>query len=239
MLCVIFFIFVSVIGLSIGAVMLCVLAEMGCEFFPFLAYLTETAVSVVLIWEEIAVYIFRSFLDVADSFLKLCLNLTVICTRTFRHACSTFPYIMKEGAYHINVAKDVLGDFVSNNKESIILCWGLLLITLFVFSNILRTRDRGNDMNNDDDYVQDSDAEVDRDRRIQNSHIDSDNNSSNAGIQNESMTCVVCYINDRNTALFPCGHAQTCLQCTRNIMTTNKRCPLCYSDVQEYRTIYL
>ncbi len=42
----------------------------------------------------------------------------------------------------------------------------------------------------------------------------------------ERLTCPVCYINEVNTALLPCGHL-LCSSCAQRIQNYNKRCPKC------------
>lgn len=66
-------------------------------------------------------------------------------------------------------------------------------------------------------------------------YIHVDNNPSHA----DDRQCIVCFERVRNAAIFPCGHAQMCEQCTRNIMTGNNLCPVCKRMIAEYRTIYI
>lgn len=56
---------------------------------------------------------------------------------------------------------------------------------------------------------------------------------------NDESLCVVCLDKNRRVAVFPCGHTHTCLACTRDILRDNKRCPVCQTDIVEYRTVFL
>lgn len=56
---------------------------------------------------------------------------------------------------------------------------------------------------------------------------------------NDNRICVVCFERDRDTALFPCGHTHTCMQCTLAITRNNNLCPLCQQRIREYRRIFV
>lgn len=55
----------------------------------------------------------------------------------------------------------------------------------------------------------------------------------------DDRQCIVCFEHVINAAIFPCGHAQMCEQCTKNIMMGNNLCPVCKRMIAEYRTIYI
>ena len=69
--------------------------------------------------------------------------------------------------------------------------------------------------------------------------LDSSNTKKHKTDRTEDNSCVVCLDRQRNTAVFPCGHAHMCTQCVEVIMNKIKRCPTCQSRIQEYRRIYL
>ena len=69
--------------------------------------------------------------------------------------------------------------------------------------------------------------------------LDSSNTKKHKTDRTEDNPCVVCLDRQRNTAVFPCGHAHMCTQCVEVIMNKIKRCPTCQSRIQEYRRIYL
>lgn len=51
--------------------------------------------------------------------------------------------------------------------------------------------------------------------------------------------CIVCLDRARGVAVFPCGHTHMCLACTRDVMRARGRCPVCQTDIEEYRTVFL
>lgn len=51
--------------------------------------------------------------------------------------------------------------------------------------------------------------------------------------------CIVCLDRERGVAIFPCGHTHMCLACTRDVMRARRRCPVCQTDIEEYRTVFL
>lgn len=71
--------------------------------------------------------------------------------------------------------------------------------------------------NSDDDYV----------------HVHTNRN------HDDDQQCIICFERVRNAAIFPCGHAQMCEQCTRRIMMGRNLCPICQRRIVEYRKIYL
>jgi hypothetical protein len=242
MLCLLFFIFVLISGLSIGSVLLCIFADIGCEFFPILGYITETIASVTLLWGEIAVYLFTCILEVADALIKHCIHVLPIVSNIIRHISNSFPYIINEIVYHLQQIRD----FLSDKRESLLLCWALMLIPLFIFSNKVRIFFHGNNRTNQNRNVLDSDDDVydesdGRQRLYPDLQNDNGTGNSNVRAQNadENLKCGICYNRNRNTAVFPCGHTQTCEQCIRRVMADNKKCPHCLADITEYRAIYL
>lgn len=51
--------------------------------------------------------------------------------------------------------------------------------------------------------------------------------------------CSVCFTRHRGAALFPCGHTQLCRECARFIFDSRRRCPICQTDIQEFRHIFV
>jgi len=58
-------------------------------------------------------------------------------------------------------------------------------------------------------------------------------------VDNDSNLCAVCLARQRGVAVFPCGHTHMCLACTRDVMRARRRCPICQTDIEEYRVVYL
>lgn len=55
----------------------------------------------------------------------------------------------------------------------------------------------------------------------------------------EDLQCCICQVNKSRTALVPCGHAQFCIQCTKQIRASGKQtCPVCRSPVQIFLRTY-
>ena len=84
----------------------------------------------------------------------------------------------------------------------------------------------------DSDSESDTESDTDLD-------LDSSNTKKHKTDRTEDNSCVVCLDRQRNTAVFPCGHAHMCTQCVEVIKNKIKRCPTCQSRIQEYRRIYL
>ena len=54
-----------------------------------------------------------------------------------------------------------------------------------------------------------------------------------------SRACVICF-NPRNGifVLQPCGHAKTCEDCCKKIVTNSKVCPICRGNATQYQKIF-
>lgn len=55
----------------------------------------------------------------------------------------------------------------------------------------------------------------------------------------ENRYCVVCFERERDTAIFPCGHTHTCMQCTLAIKRGNSLCPICQQNIREHRRVFV
>lgn len=55
----------------------------------------------------------------------------------------------------------------------------------------------------------------------------------------DSSYCVVCFERDRDTAVFPCGHTHTCMQCTLAVRRQNNLCPICQQNIREHRRVFV
>ena len=96
---------------------------------------------------------------------------------------------------------------------------------------------------------QNEQQDIDRDLNLQN-NLDSENigtrrrnlYSQPAGqLQDdvESRMCVVCFERERDTAVFPCGHTHTCMQCTLAIKRRNNLCPICQQHIREHKRVFV
>jgi hypothetical protein len=47
--------------------------------------------------------------------------------------------------------------------------------------------------------------------------------------------CNICYSNDSNCILIPCGHKCCCYECSKNI---NKKCPICRNEIDNVYKIF-
>lgn len=50
----------------------------------------------------------------------------------------------------------------------------------------------------------------------------------------ESMTCAICFENERDVVFIPCKHNASCLRCSKNI----KQCPVCRLKITDIIRIY-
>lgn len=55
----------------------------------------------------------------------------------------------------------------------------------------------------------------------------------------DARNCVVCFENEKNTAVFPCGHAQMCRHCAHEVQRSSNRCPICQHCIVEIRTVFI
>ena len=55
----------------------------------------------------------------------------------------------------------------------------------------------------------------------------------------ENKNCVICFERERDTAIFPCGHTHTCLQCTLAIKKRNNLCPICQQNIGEHKRVFV
>lgn len=55
----------------------------------------------------------------------------------------------------------------------------------------------------------------------------------------ERGTCVVCFDKAASQVFFPCGHAKTCLKCTREVVRTTNLCPICRAHIHAHAPLYL
>ena len=69
--------------------------------------------------------------------------------------------------------------------------------------------------------------------------LDDNLSGDNPSGDNDNRRCVICFERDRNTAVFPCGHTHTCLQCTLAITRRNSLCPMCQQRIREHRRIFV
>lgn len=51
----------------------------------------------------------------------------------------------------------------------------------------------------------------------------------------EMRLCKICYINEFNTAFFPCGHMIACAKCA----LSQTKCPICRKNIEYMKRIYL
>jgi len=56
---------------------------------------------------------------------------------------------------------------------------------------------------------------------------------------NESLQCSVCFNNKKCIAFEPCSHLCVCFECSKQIMNSSKKCPICRSDSINTKHIYL
>ena len=54
-----------------------------------------------------------------------------------------------------------------------------------------------------------------------------------SGNADDSRMCVVCFDQPRDAVLVPCGHADTCMTCAREIAERNAACPMCRCRITE------
>ena len=69
--------------------------------------------------------------------------------------------------------------------------------------------------------------------------LDDNTPSGHGGGDIDNRRCVICFERDRNTAVFPCGHTHTCLQCTLAITRRTGLCPMCQQRIREHRRIFV
>jgi hypothetical protein len=51
--------------------------------------------------------------------------------------------------------------------------------------------------------------------------------------------CAICYVKERNTVLYKCGHKALCVECANSIKArSNPKCPLCRTPVLDVIPIY-
>ena len=54
---------------------------------------------------------------------------------------------------------------------------------------------------------------------------------SNVGsIKMEMDECLACMTTEADTTWMPCGHCSMCLECSRNLLSNNSKCPLCKKE---------
>eukprot|EP00919_Chromeraceae_sp_WS-2016_P053385 GHVR01126786.1.p1 GENE.GHVR01126786.1~~GHVR01126786.1.p1 ORF type:complete len:116 (+),score=10.80 GHVR01126786.1:28-375(+) len=53
---------------------------------------------------------------------------------------------------------------------------------------------------------------------------------------NDGHLCCICYENEKNIALQPCGHMQTCELCSTQL--PNAKCPICQVDITGKIKVY-
>jgi len=54
----------------------------------------------------------------------------------------------------------------------------------------------------------------------------------------DNFACIICLKDDKEVAIFPCGHAQFCEKCVLQVMKGNSICPICREDIDQYKKIY-
>ena len=48
-----------------------------------------------------------------------------------------------------------------------------------------------------------------------------------------SSICVVCFDAPRDAVLMPCGHADLCMACAKQVARTNALCPICRAPIAQ------
>jgi len=51
-------------------------------------------------------------------------------------------------------------------------------------------------------------------------------------------TCKICFVNEIDTVLFPCGHLLTCSSCLQNYRKKHQRCPLCNTPLKATNKVF-
>ena len=104
----------------------------------------------------------------------------------------------------------------------------------------------------DNEYTLNDSESINRENSVQE-HIGNDNNHNGMGRRNlfsqqkmwqfsegmENKNCVICFERERDTAIFPCGHTHTCLQCTLAIKKRNNLCPICQQNIGEHKRVFV
>lgn len=55
----------------------------------------------------------------------------------------------------------------------------------------------------------------------------------------EKDTCIICYENKKSVIFLPCAHINTCNGCSRAIIDTNSKCPVCRDEVTEMKNVII
>lgn len=50
--------------------------------------------------------------------------------------------------------------------------------------------------------------------------------------------CIICYRNEIDSAVYPCGHYQFCLYCLDKHFKTNHQCPSCRCKTNQYMKLF-
>ena len=63
----------------------------------------------------------------------------------------------------------------------------------------------------------------------------------NVGEQSNERLCRICFLNEADTLIMPCRHAQTCKSCTEIITISEElnKCPVCRGPIQQFFQIFL
>lgn len=94
-----------------------------------------------------------------------------------------------------------------------------------------------NNINQNEQINRDNDDLRRRNDGVNQRHFYPQLNGDQNGTENRN--CVVCFERERDTAVFPCGHTHTCMQCTLAIKRRNNLCPICQQGIREHRRVFV
>ena len=144
---------------------------------------------------------------------------------TYKCQICTKKYVY-EKALQNHIFKDHNVEHISNN-ENIDINTQLALLNSIKDTNTKTNNNTyvSNNMNCDSNYSNQVDP------ILNNTHI---NNTINNSTNNDNL-CVICLVNEKDTAFFRCGHKVCCNKCARIILNKKKKyekkCPVCRREV--------
>ena len=85
-------------------------------------------------------------------------------------------------------------------------------------------------------YKSDNNLLVKKNEQIQKQLFELKNNLENI---EKKFKCSICYTNNINTMLEPCGHLTLCDKCVIELSTYTSQCPICRRTFNNFKKIYL
>eukprot|EP01105_Mastigella_eilhardi_P006814 TRINITY_DN18333_c0_g1_i2.p1 TRINITY_DN18333_c0_g1~~TRINITY_DN18333_c0_g1_i2.p1 ORF type:complete len:496 (-),score=118.15 TRINITY_DN18333_c0_g1_i2:56-1426(-) len=93
--------------------------------------------------------------------------------------------------------------------------------------------DREGDVCSSDDSAEDGEEQEEDDAEEEQSEGEQTSTS-----RSMEGTCAICFCNEVNSVVLPCGHMGLCIGCARDILRTRASCPFCRTTVKDVVQIY-